>query len=76
MELWEVLSKWGNVVDIFILERSDKYSQRFGFVCFIHIVDEIASEKKLDNLCVVTYKLRVNIPRFKLEEARSENMVQ
>ncbi|KAK7256698.1 hypothetical protein RIF29_30155 [Crotalaria pallida] len=74
VDLWKAFQRWGRVVDVFISQRRDKKGERFGFVRFSDVKDCDALAKKLDSICLGSFKLKVNVPRFDKVNASMERV--
>lgn len=62
--LWGLFMKWGKVVDVFVPSKKNKEGKAFGFVRFKEVLFPNELERRLDQIWVGTYKLRVNYTRF------------
>ncbi|GKV21933.1 hypothetical protein SLEP1_g31856 [Rubroshorea leprosula] len=71
-EMWMTFRKFGRVLDIYSPSRRSKKGQRFGFVRFLEVQNTKELERRLDQLWVGNFKLRVNIPRFRNEDRNRE----
>ena len=67
-EVWKVFQRWGRILDIFVSRKLNKRNRRFGFVRFKGMVDEVALKRKLDSIWISTWKLQVNLSRFRRSE--------
>lgn len=61
--------KWGNVREVVIPLKMDKYGNRFGFVRFFNVQNFIILERQLDAIWLDAIwigerRLKVNLPRF------------
>ncbi|KAK7389172.1 hypothetical protein VNO78_24007 [Psophocarpus tetragonolobus] len=66
--MWNIFSRWGKVSDVFIPVKVNKFGKRFGFVTFDLVRDVYALEAKLDSIWIGTFKLWVNVRRFRRDE--------
>ncbi|GLT90263.1 hypothetical protein SLE2022_082060 [Rubroshorea leprosula] len=64
-DLWFHFQKFGRVVDVYVPGRRDKRGNRFGFVRMIGVQSEQEMVRKLNDLWIGSYKVRV-----KMAEAR------
>nr|GEV39327.1 nucleotide-binding alpha-beta plait domain-containing protein [Tanacetum cinerariifolium] len=63
-DLWNTCKPYGHVVDTYIPNRRSKAGKRFGFVCFVKIIDV---DRLVNNLCTVwvgRLKLHANVARI------------
>lgn len=65
--LWDVLSKWGKVVDVYIPRKKNKQGKIFGFARFKDILYPQELKRRLDQIWIGTYKLKANCTRFRRE---------
>ncbi|GKV20182.1 hypothetical protein SLEP1_g30341 [Rubroshorea leprosula] len=63
--MWHTFSRFGRVLEVYILEKRDKYGRRFGFVRFQDIRDTKCLEVDLDQIKVGEVKIHVNQLRFR-----------
>lgn len=63
-ELYDVFGEHGEVDEVIIPGRRDKYGKRFSFVRFFDVLEEECLAVKLVNILIGDQKLFVNIPRF------------
>lgn len=63
-DLWRVFMGWGKVVDVFIPKKKNKEGKSFGFVRFKGVAYPLELEKRLDQLWIGSYKMKVNSNRF------------
>ncbi|XP_058732712.1 uncharacterized protein LOC131604256 [Vicia villosa] len=54
----------GEIEEVVIPPRKDKFGRRFGFVCFLNVKDEELLATKLDNIVLDDRKIFANLPRF------------
>jgi len=67
-DLWKVFQRWGRVLDVFISRKLNARKQRFSFVRFQGVNDAFSLERELDAIWIGTWKLQVNIPRYRRNE--------
>ncbi|GLT87508.1 hypothetical protein SLE2022_055870 [Rubroshorea leprosula] len=60
-DLWFHFQKFGRVVDCYVPGRRDKWGNRFGFVRMIGVQSEQEMVRKLNDLWIGSYKVRVKI---------------
>lgn len=63
--LWKMFLIWGKAVDVYVPLNRDKYGGRYGFVKFIRVVDAVELEKRLQQIWIGLYKVRVHRVRRK-----------
>lgn len=63
-ELNMVFMKWGKVVDLFIPTKRNKQGKQFGFVRFMNVVSPMELEKRLDQIWIGSFKIKVNFMKF------------
>lgn len=66
--------KYGNVVDTFIARKRSASGKRFGFARFVGVKDEKTFEKKLNEIWIGTFKLRVNLAKFCREKVLANRL--
>jgi len=67
-DLWKVFQRWGRVLDVFISRKLNARNQRFGFVRFHGVTDVFCLEKELEAIWIGTWKLHVNLPKYRRSE--------
>ncbi|KAM0016712.1 putative RNA recognition motif domain, nucleotide-binding alpha-beta plait domain superfamily [Helianthus debilis subsp. tardiflorus] len=60
--------KYGMIFDIYIARKRDKEGKRFGFLSLLDVKDRVDMVKKLSQIKMGEYRLKVNVARFVLEE--------
>jgi RNA recognition motif-containing protein len=65
LELWQQFRRFGRVGEVFIPKRLDKQGRRFGFVKFRDVTDADELLRKISDIWVGTFKLRINKARFR-----------
>jgi hypothetical protein len=63
-DLWEVFTKYGHVMDVYIPSKVDKRGKRFGFVKFKDVLDVEEMCRSLEDVWCESFKLRINQSRF------------
>ncbi|GLU06805.1 hypothetical protein SLE2022_237990 [Rubroshorea leprosula] len=59
--LWNCFKMYGKVVDVYLPRKRDKRGKRFGFVRLTGVNNEMQMERKLNNIWIGSYKIRVKI---------------
>lgn len=67
-DLSEFIREYGDIYDIYIARKRDKFGNRFGFVSFLDVKDSKEIIRKIRNTCIGECWLKANIARFTLEE--------
>ena len=55
-------------MDVFISKKLNSRNRRFDFVRFQRVTDVFVLEKKLDAICIGTWKLQVKLPKYSKNE--------
>ncbi|GLT35687.1 hypothetical protein SLA2020_101180 [Shorea laevis] len=63
-QMWKTFLKFGRVYDIYSLLRKNRTGSKFGFVRFLNVYDSADLEKRLNQIRIGNYSLRVNRPKF------------
>jgi RNA recognition motif-containing protein len=63
-DIEKAFSRYGDLVDVFIPRKRNKYGKLFGFARFIGVTDKGWLEDHLRNIWFGTYKIWANISRF------------
>ncbi|XP_058742013.1 uncharacterized protein LOC131614447 [Vicia villosa] len=66
--LFELFGCSGNVAEVAISPRRNKFGRRFAFARFTDVVDGRILAIRLDNILIESKKIHVNLPKFKREE--------
>jgi len=66
-DLWKVFARFGNVGEVFVPHKLDKWGRSFGFVRFRDVTDVEVMERKLEEKWVGESRLKVNRARFERE---------
>nr|GEY33426.1 nucleotide-binding alpha-beta plait domain-containing protein [Tanacetum cinerariifolium] len=72
-DLWNTCKLYGHVVDVFIPDIRTKAGKRFGFVCFIKVLD---IDHLINNLCTIWVgrnKIHANVARFQREPLHKQS---
>ncbi|GKV29207.1 hypothetical protein SLEP1_g38153 [Rubroshorea leprosula] len=59
--LWNSFQMYGKVVDVYIPSKRDKRGKRYGFVRLTGVKNEIQMERRLNEIWIGSYKMRVKI---------------
>ncbi|GJR66187.1 nucleotide-binding alpha-beta plait domain-containing protein [Tanacetum coccineum] len=62
--LWNMFSKYGLVVDLFIASKKTKLGTRFGFVRFSKVANVMAFEQRLGGIFIGNTRIVVNIAKY------------
>jgi RNA recognition motif-containing protein len=65
VDLWPRFSRFGRVGEVYIPNKVDKQGKRFGFVKFREVRDEVELLRMLSNIWFGTFKLGINLSKFK-----------
>ncbi|XP_058783228.1 uncharacterized protein LOC131657894 [Vicia villosa] len=63
-DLYFEFKELGDIEEVVIPPRKDRFGRRFGFVRFLNVKDEELMATKLDNMILEGRKLFANLPRF------------
>lgn len=63
-ELFELFSCNGNIVEVAISLRRNRFGKRFGFARFSEVESLRLLAVKLDNIQILGKKIHANLPRF------------
>lgn len=74
-DMWKVFRHWGEVAQVYIAKRLDKWGHRFGFVRFLEVRNVIRLQRQLDSIMIGHTKLYVNLPRYG-NEYKKRNQVK
>ncbi|MCI34101.1 endonuclease/exonuclease/phosphatase family protein, partial [Trifolium medium] len=69
-ELWEAFARFGRVGDVYIPKKVDKWGRRFGFVKYRVLKETDKLCKRLQDVWIGTFHVRVNKSRFHRNEER------
>ncbi|GKV09573.1 hypothetical protein SLEP1_g21054 [Rubroshorea leprosula] len=70
-ELWYRFQMYGKVIDVFVPKKRDKWGKRFGFLHLLGVHNESQMVRRLNEIWIDSYKLRV-----KTAEDRSKERVK
>lgn len=76
VSLWHLFAKWGRVVDVFVPKKKNKEGKLFGFARFKDVWYPQELERRLDQIWVGSFKLRVNSMRFSRDKGREDRLVR
>ncbi|GAU41064.1 hypothetical protein TSUD_284340 [Trifolium subterraneum] len=62
--LWKLFAKYGRVGEVYIPQKLNKWGCRFGFVKYREVKNTVELERRLGEVWMGTFKLRVNLSRF------------
>lgn len=68
--------KCGRVVDVFAPRKRNKEGKAFGFVTFKEVLYPQELERRLDQVWIGTFKLRVNYIRFSRQKKTAAQKTQ
>ncbi|GLT45333.1 hypothetical protein SLA2020_191700 [Shorea laevis] len=74
--LWNCFQMYGKVVDVYIPSKRDKRGKRFGFVRLTGVNNEIQMEKRLNEIWIGSYKMRVKIAKDKQRQPPQPRKLQ
>lgn len=71
-DLWQAFARFGNVDEVVVPRKLDKWGRAFGFVRFrdVGVVEDM--ERKLGEVWVGDCRLMVNMAKFSKEEQQGE----
>nr|KYP76681.1 hypothetical protein KK1_020933 [Cajanus cajan] len=72
VDLWKLFQRWGQVREVYVLAKRDRYGKRFGFVRFSKVENIHQLGRVLDQIEIEGKKLSVNIPRYNRKQSVSE----
>jgi hypothetical protein len=64
LELWKKFARFARVGEVYIPNKVDKQGQRFGFVKFREVGDAVELLRRISNIWIGSFKLRVNLSKF------------
>jgi hypothetical protein len=64
VDLWPRFAKFGRVGEVFIPAKVDKQGRRFGFVKFREVANEKELLRRISNIWIDSFKLRINLSKF------------
>jgi hypothetical protein len=63
-DLWPRFAKFGRVGEVFIPAKVDKQGKKFGFVKFRDVKDEKELLRRISNIWIDSFKIRINLSKF------------
>jgi RNA recognition motif-containing protein len=63
-ELWSKFSRFARVGEVYIPNKLDKQGCRFGFVKFKDVKDAVELLRRISNIWLGSFKIRVNLAKF------------
>ncbi|XP_058742698.1 uncharacterized protein LOC131615243 [Vicia villosa] len=73
VDLFKIFGCVGDVVEVVIPPRRNRFGKRFGFARFKNVEDEKFLAIKLDNILIDGKKIHVNQPRYSRKEVRRKS---
>ncbi|GAU09987.1 hypothetical protein TSUD_393040 [Trifolium subterraneum] len=64
VDLWPRFARFGRVGEVYIPSKVDKQGRRFGFVKFREVKEASELLRRLSNIWIGTFKLRINLSKF------------
>ncbi|GKU90755.1 hypothetical protein SLEP1_g4707 [Rubroshorea leprosula] len=74
--LWNSFQMYGKVVDVYIPRKRDKKGKRYGFVRLSGVKNEMQMERRLNEIWIGSYKMRVKIASDKQRKPATTRKVQ
>ncbi|GLU14436.1 hypothetical protein SLE2022_310070 [Rubroshorea leprosula] len=74
--LWNSFQMYGKVIDVYIPSKRDKRGKRYGFVRLSGVKNEIQMERRLNEMWIGSYKIRVKIAIDRQRKSSSSRKVQ
>jgi RNA recognition motif-containing protein len=71
-DLRKLFSNYGQVAEVFIPQKVDKWGRKFGFVKFNEVEDLADLEARLEDVWLWQMRLKVNKARFSREDKQGE----
>ncbi|GKV46852.1 hypothetical protein SLEP1_g53813 [Rubroshorea leprosula] len=71
-----VLQMYGRVVDVYLPSKRDKRGKRYGFVQLTGVKDEFQMERRLNEMWIGSYKMRVKIANARQRKTSTPRKVQ
>jgi hypothetical protein len=68
IDLWPRFGRFARVGEVYIPNKVDKQGNRFGFVKFREVNDAVDLLRRVSNIWIGSFKLRVNLSKFKRNE--------
>ncbi|GLU01162.1 hypothetical protein SLE2022_184840 [Rubroshorea leprosula] len=67
-ELWYRFQRYGKVIDVFVPKKRDKWGKRFGFLRLLGVENESQMVRRLNEIWIDSYKLRVKTTEDRSKE--------
>ncbi|GKV27589.1 hypothetical protein SLEP1_g36748 [Rubroshorea leprosula] len=74
--LWNRFQKYGKVVDVYIPRKRDKRGKRYGFVRLTGVKNETQMERRLNEIWIGSYKMRVKLVNDRHRKPSSDRKIQ
>ncbi|GKV35501.1 hypothetical protein SLEP1_g43759 [Rubroshorea leprosula] len=75
-DLWHRFAKYGIMVDVYVLRKRDKWGKKFGLVRMAVVQNKAQMEKRLNEIWIGYYKMRVKIvDNGRNQESRNKKAV-
>ena len=58
----------GNIFDIYIARKRDRFGNRFGFISMLDVKNSVDLANALSSIRMGDYRLKCNVARFTLED--------
>ncbi|XP_058784074.1 uncharacterized protein LOC131658840 [Vicia villosa] len=75
IDIFKLFGCVGEVVEVVIPPRRNKFGRRFGFARFKEVVDERMVAMRLDNILIDGVKIHANQPRFQINGRKESVLV-
>ncbi|MCI13778.1 hypothetical protein A2U01_0034898, partial [Trifolium medium] len=75
-DLWPRFARFGRVGEVYIPNKVDKQGHRFGFVKFRDVSDATELLRRISNIWVDSFKLRVNLAKFRKNTTPTAKVAQ
>ncbi|GLU08628.1 hypothetical protein SLE2022_255300 [Rubroshorea leprosula] len=66
-DLWRAFQRYGRVIDVYVPEKRDKWGKRFGFVRMMGVRDVSQMVRRLNQIWIGLYKLRVRVAEDRVQ---------
>ncbi|MCI06753.1 RNA recognition motif, partial [Trifolium medium] len=76
VDLWPRFAHFGRVGEVYIPNKVDKQGHRFGFVKFRDVSDATDLLRRISNIWVDSFKLRVNLAKFRKNTTPTAKVAQ
>jgi RNA recognition motif-containing protein len=71
-DLVKLFESYGEVTEVFVPNKVDKWGRKFGFVKFSEVEDVVELESRLEEVWLWKVRLKVNKARFGREESKGD----